>query len=179
MPPDTELTELQRRFVEHYCADPTGNATAAAIAAGYSPRSARNRASKNLSHPGISRAIRKVRDPARRKYKLTPERIARELATVALSDHTDYVLSDDGQLSLAPNAPKRAARAISQVKRQTRVTRSQDGAEVTEHRVEFRLWPKVQALDLAMQYLKMKADGVAITNTGPQVWIVGGRPISF
>ena len=60
------LTTKQRRFIEEYCvarrraganAGTMFNGTKAAIAAGYSPRSAREMASQNMTKPAIRQAI--------------------------------------------------------------------------------------------------------------------------
>lgn len=48
------LSVKQRRFVEAY----DGNATAAAIAAGYSPKTARSVGQENLTKPDIAKAIK-------------------------------------------------------------------------------------------------------------------------
>lgn len=48
------LSVKQRRFVETY----DGNATAAAIAAGYSPKTARSVGQENLTKPDIAKAIK-------------------------------------------------------------------------------------------------------------------------
>ena len=52
------ITPQQKRFVQEYLK--SGNATAAAIAAGYSARSAASRASKLLETPGVIEYRRKL-----------------------------------------------------------------------------------------------------------------------
>lgn len=52
------LTAKQRRFVEEYLRD--GNATRAAIAAGYSEKTARSTGAENLTKPDIAAAIAKA-----------------------------------------------------------------------------------------------------------------------
>lgn len=53
-----DITPQQRKFVQEYLK--SGNATAAAIAAGYSARSAASRASKLLETPGVIEYRRKL-----------------------------------------------------------------------------------------------------------------------
>lgn len=53
--PDTPLNDKQRRFIDHYIA--TGHVTKAAIAAGYSPRSASAQGSALLAEPKIRREV--------------------------------------------------------------------------------------------------------------------------
>lgn len=50
-----KLTERQRRFVDYYVADP--NATQAALAAGYSKKTARTTGQENMTKPAIRAAI--------------------------------------------------------------------------------------------------------------------------
>ena len=60
------MTEKQRRFCELYAANP--NATAAAIGAGYSPRTAKAIGSENLTKPDLQdylQVLQKVEDTAR------------------------------------------------------------------------------------------------------------------
>ena len=60
------MTEKQRRFCELYAANP--NATAAAIGAGYSPRTAKAIGSENLTKPDLQdylQMLQKVGDTAR------------------------------------------------------------------------------------------------------------------
>ena len=56
------MTVKQRAFVENY----TGNATQAALAAGYSRRTARVIGAENLTKPDIQKAIQE-REEARRE----------------------------------------------------------------------------------------------------------------
>jgi len=53
-----ELTAKQRRFVDAYA----GNATAAAIAAGYSPKTAHSIGAENLRKPEIEKALKARED---------------------------------------------------------------------------------------------------------------------
>lgn len=64
-----KLTAKQRRFVDAY----DGNATAAALAAGYSARTAQRMGSENLSKPLIATAIR-----ARERARTSPLIATRE-----------------------------------------------------------------------------------------------------
>lgn len=63
-----ELSEKQKRFVDYYVK--TGNATEAAIKAGYSKRTARQTGAENLTKPYIAAAVEE------RNKQLESERIA-------------------------------------------------------------------------------------------------------
>lgn len=56
------MNDRQKRFAEEYAANP--NATAAALAAGYSPRSARAIGAENLTKPDIAAYIRELQQKA-------------------------------------------------------------------------------------------------------------------
>ena len=75
---DEPLTLREQAFVAALLADPMLNQTAAAIAAGYSPRSARTHASSMMTQANIARAVREAQG----------ERIARTKVDA------DYVLTE-------------------------------------------------------------------------------------
>lgn len=56
------MNDRQKRFCEFYAEDPDGQA--AAIKAGYSPKSAKSIASENLTKPDLLRYIRKLQEQA-------------------------------------------------------------------------------------------------------------------
>jgi phage terminase small subunit len=168
----------RRQFVDAYLADPSRNAYAAALAAGYSERSAKSTASYLLKDPAVIAAIAAAERPIRDRYRLTRKRVLRELATVTLADLADYRVVG-GQIKLAPGAQMRATRALSSVRRKSRRVRDGDGGFTTEHEIEFRLWDKTKALGLAMKHLGLLTDRIEVTNRDPQTWAIGGRTIVF
>ena len=74
---NAKLTPKQQRFVEEYLIDL--NATAAAIRAGYSPRTARAIACENLAKPDIQGAIAKAKRERSEATKIDAEWVLREL----------------------------------------------------------------------------------------------------
>ena len=79
-----KLTARQRRFVEVY----TGNATEAALAAGYSPKTAHSIGAENLKKPEIMKAIR-----AREGKRMSKAIATREQRQQFWTD----TMNDDGQ----------------------------------------------------------------------------------
>ncbi len=157
------LTARQQRFVEEYLTDL--NATAAAKRAGYSEPTARQMGSENLSKPDIQEALREAQ--ARRLRTLAeqhpdspavdPTRTLRELAAVAFSDLGDLVLFTEQGIRFKPadQIPEAARRAVCAVKvKRTLGTANEPPSEV----VEFKLWPKVEALKLLAQHLGLIKD---------------------
>jgi len=82
------LTERQKRFVSEYLIDL--NASAAAIRAGYSKRSAAAIGSKALKLPEVAEKIAGEMKLREQRTGVTQDRVLEELAKLAFSDYTDY-----------------------------------------------------------------------------------------
>src|ERR1700690_512089 len=76
--------ERRARFCAEYCVDLNG--TAAAIRAGYSPKSAKVTASRMLTKANIAADIRARLDRMANKAELTPELVMRTLARLCGSE---------------------------------------------------------------------------------------------
>ena len=72
------MTKKQKRFVEEYLIDL--NATQAAIRAGYSPDTAQQMGSENLSKPVIKNAIDKAIAERSRRTGINQDRVIQEIA---------------------------------------------------------------------------------------------------
>lgn len=77
----TGLTDKQARFVAEYLID--GNATRAAMAAGYSERSAMRQGSDLLRAPNVKKALDAGRRRLAKKLELTAEKVLGDIARVA------------------------------------------------------------------------------------------------
>jgi phage terminase small subunit len=93
-----ELSAAQRYtcFARAYVFTHQGNGTKAAIAAGYSPRSAYSTASMLLKNPKVRARIEEMQARAAAKLELTPKTVLDELAKLGLSNMADYV-DDEGK----------------------------------------------------------------------------------
>lgn len=78
------LTDKQKRFVEAYLLDPNGKK--AAIAAGYSAKTAEVAASRLLRHVEVAAEINRRREVIQIKAGVTPEMVVAELAKLGFSD---------------------------------------------------------------------------------------------
>jgi len=85
----------QKLFVEHYVSH--FNATRAAVAAGYSRKTARSIASENLKKPVIASEIIRHAAKTTDKLSIEKERVLRELSCIAFASLGD-VLNRDGSL---------------------------------------------------------------------------------
>lgn len=83
------LTAKQKRFVEEYLIDL--NATQAAIRAGYSPETAQQISSENLSKPVISIAIAKAMAERSKRTGVNADRVLMELAKIGFASINDIV----------------------------------------------------------------------------------------
>jgi len=78
------MTDQKRRFVDAYLVDPNG--TKAAIAAGYSPKTAAAQASRLLKDVDVAAAIERGRKLLAVRSGITPEMVLAELAKLGFSD---------------------------------------------------------------------------------------------
>lgn len=114
MPP--QLTEQHKLFINALL-DPdqaAGNATKAAISAGYAQASAHVRGSELRKHPLVAAEIARRGAKSEKKIELTVERIEQELAALALVD-PGLLYDTDGKLLPINQIPEAARRAISSV----------------------------------------------------------------
>jgi len=85
--PDDPLPLRREAFVRHYVAN-GGNATQAAISAGYSPDTAYSQGGRLLKDVEVAAAIEKQRAAIRVRYDISDDRIQQELAGIAFATVT-------------------------------------------------------------------------------------------
>lgn len=139
-------------FVREYLLDL--NATQAAIRAGYSAKTAHAQASRLLKTVNVIMALDEARRRRDVRIEITRERVIQELALIAFSDITNYVVDDTGNVVLAKGAPPGAMRAISSLKRRVHV--GEDGTSSVD--VELKLWDKPAPLKLAGRHVGLFAN---------------------
>lgn len=83
-----KLTDKQRRFCEEYVID--WNGTRAAIAAGYSEKTAYSIANENLNKPELKAYIDEIKDNLSLLSGVTALRNIKELAKIAYSNVSDF-----------------------------------------------------------------------------------------
>ena len=102
----------------------------AAIAAGYSPRTADSQASQILKQPKVQALLKRLLNKADAKAIVTRERIQNELAVMAFADIKDYVtIGSEGEVTVKTfdAMPKGASRAIQSVEEVRRIMGSGEG----------------------------------------------------
>ena len=100
----SKLTPRQERFVEEYASVPNGKA--AAIAAGYSERSAGDQATRLLKHDGVQAALRARSAAALERLEVTEDMTLQALAAIGFSNIKNYLEWDkDGGLVVKDSRP--------------------------------------------------------------------------
>jgi phage terminase small subunit len=146
-------TSRQRRFVDEYLVDLNG--LQAALRAGYSPRSAEHTSRDLLALPWIAEMVAKGMADRAERTRVTQDRVLTELAVLGFSDITHYQVDDAGKLTVTPDAPPGAMRAVASFKQKRRLVPRKDGEPIEEIDTEIRLWDKPAALKLSGQHLGM------------------------
>ena len=147
--PITPLDPREERFATRYVENPNG--TQAAIAAGYSPKSAHVTASRLLKRAKIKDAIAKRNAELMVELDFTPQRIVREIAKVAGVNMADFVtIDDEGNPHIDLTGVKR---------RQLAAVGAVEGPIVEEGRVmkapKIRMHDKLKALDMLAKMARL------------------------
>jgi phage terminase small subunit len=156
------LTARQLRFVEEYLV--SLNATQACIQAGYSAKTAESAGPRLLGNVGVARAIADAQQARAMRVGITQDRVLAELEELAFSSLDHYLVNEEGNVILAPNAPPRALRAVASIKRQMQETPGivdKDGVVqiLRGYEVEIKLWDKPSMLKLAGNHVGILREG--------------------
>ena len=144
------MTKKQKRFVEEYLTDL--NATQVAIRAGYSPDSAKEIGSENLTKPDIAKAVDQAIAERSKRTGVNADRVVRELAKIAFVNAGEVVDLDTALLMDKISDDDMAAIQSVKVK-----TFGDDGIER-----EVKLADKLKALELLGKHLGLFKDKVEI-----------------
>ena len=82
-----KLTPKQEKFIQEYLVDL--NATQAAIRAGYSEKTARASAARNMQNVNIQDALQEARGKQQERTEVTADLIVKELFKIAMNDAGD------------------------------------------------------------------------------------------
>jgi phage terminase small subunit len=148
---EKKLSKKELLFIKAYLADP--NATQAAIAAGYSEKSARSIGSENLTKPHIKEALELGFKKITEGFDVAAERVIQELARIAFVNMKDLAdWNESGvRFKSSDDIGEDAAAAIVEV-----------SETVTQHggTLRIRQHDKVRALELLGKYKKLFADRI-------------------
>lgn len=165
-----ERPKIKRRyriFAREYLVDLNGKR--AAIAAGYSKRSAEVTASRLLRKPRVQRLIRKLMKRRAEKLDLTGERVLKELARLAFANMTDYIdIGPDGSARVDFSRVDRDKGAaiqevdIDEYSERTGNRKRGKPTFETVKRVKFKLADKGQNLERLGRHLKLFTDKLEV-----------------
>lgn len=149
---DRSLQEAPRRerFPLEYLKDL--NATKAAERCGYSKKTAGAQGSRLLTNVDIQARIQELQARRSQRVQIAGDEVLTELAALVRANVQHFTTNEHGNLILAEGAPADAFRAVASVKRKIRITKLGE-VQTTEVDVEFRLWDKARAIDMALKHL--------------------------
>lgn len=149
------MTVKQAAFVHEYLID--GNATEAAIRAGYSKKTARQQASRLLTIVDIKAAIAEHRGERAQRTQITADRVLLEITRLGLSDPRK-LFDDSGQLKPVHEWDDNTAATIASVEVVRR--KNEDGSYDDLHKV--KVWDKNSALEKLAKILGMYQDAMQV-----------------
>jgi len=151
-PPKTDqepkLNRRQQLFVHEYLVDL--NAKRAAIAVGYSEKSAHQIGTENLTKPSIKAAIDAEIEKRKADCGGRAERVIAELELLGFSDMGDFVEIDEGGAVGAfplDHLAEGKSRIIRKVKEKRTIKSTAEGDQILESTYEFELYDKVKPLE--------------------------------
>lgn len=158
------LTLKQQFFVKHYLIDL--NATKAAIAAGYSAKTAEVAGSRLLRNVKVQQEIAKKTRKRVQKLEISADRVLNELALLGFANMQDYITTrgPDAYVDLSKLSRDQAA-AIQEITSEVFISgtaKNEDGDEVPVEikRTKLKLSDKRGALELLGKHLKLFTDKV-------------------
>lgn len=156
-----DLTTKQRKFIDAYVK--SGNATRAAIEAGYSERSARQQGWENLKNPYISEQITARLDAE----AMAANEVLWRLGRMARADMGDFLTGSGENISIDMDAVKAAGLTDLIKKLNTRTTRTtdKDGNEITTTTISLELHDAQAALKELGRAHKLFTDGLDVSGT--------------
>ncbi len=148
------LTARQERFVQEYLIDL--NASAAAIRAGYSPKTAEQIGHQLLKKTSVKSAIDQALAERSKRTGVNQDRVILELAKLALVNATDVINMDEATIKGEANREDTAAIASVKVKK----IPTEEG-EIIER--EIKTYDKIKALELLGKHLGMFKDNLNLS----------------
>lgn len=150
----SKLTPKQAMFIAEFLID--GNATRAAVAAGFSAKAAHVTGARLLRNAKVAAAVADGHARRAQKLEITQERVLAELAKLAFYDPRDLFDADGNLLPIVKlDEITRAAIAALEVE-----TKAHPGGEILSRVAKVKLADKGQNLERLGRYLKLFTDRV-------------------
>lgn len=151
-----KLTDKQKVFCREYLVD--FNGTRAAIASGYSNKTAGQQSAENLKKPYIQEEIRRLADELNKTHGNSIERIILELQLIAFGDYQDLVEWDE--YGIRRWIPSSELGDKSRLVQEISETTTQNGGSR-----KIKMHDKMRALEMLGRYHKIFTDKVDLTNS--------------
>lgn len=145
--PKTTALQREERFIAHYLK--TLDATASAIEAGFSKKTAKQQGSRLLKQPRVADAVRQKQTVQLERIGMDAERIKQEIFALATLDVGELFNGDTGQPIQIQKLPPHIRACVKRVHVQVDLLGNVNTS------IEF--WDKVGALKLAAQHLALLA----------------------
>ncbi|MEH0154798.1 terminase small subunit [Limibacter armeniacum] len=142
-----KLSDKQRRFCEEYIID--WNATRAAIAAGYSERTAYSMGNENLKKPEIQEVLNELRTDIAKQAGLSALKVALELKKIAFASPAN-LRKDWRELKDWEDLTEDEKAAISAIRVNNKFDK--DGLHLIEE-VNYEMYNKLKALEMLNKQL--------------------------
>lgn len=154
------LNLQQAKFLKEYLKH--GNATKAALSAGYSEASAYSQGHDLLKHPEIKKSVEK----AFTKLEISAENVLAELAKLAFSNMGDYVAPNADGTQLVPDfsaLTRDQMACIQEIKVDESAGGAGDGKRERVQRTTFKLADKGLNLERLGRHLKLFTDKIELS----------------
>lgn len=151
------VTSRYERFADGMVAH--GNATRAALDAGYKKSTAASQGSRLLKNAKVKALIAERQARLKAKFEIQAETVVEELVRIGMADVRDLITWDGSGARVKDSSEisEAAARAISSVKVRSVTTGTGKDAE-TKVEVELKLHPKAPALEALSKHLGLYKD---------------------
>jgi phage terminase small subunit len=148
----TRAAKLKRKLFAEAFVQNGGNATRAAIAAGYAPRSAGVTGSRLLRESNVKVAVREAEERALGKARLSTERVLRELERAIFADPRK-LYDEKGRIKPIHLLDESTAAAIASLDVDEIATDSGPQRRAVGRTTKVRFVDKLVAIDRAMKHL--------------------------
>ena len=148
MATEKSLNARMKRFCDRYVIHLNG--ARASREAGYAETRAKQTAADLLGREDVKEYIARLMKRREEESRVKAHVVLEELGLMGVSNIEDYVISDDGKITLSPDAHPDAMRAVSSIKHKI----YSQGERITRE-VEIKLWPKDAAVRMMGQHLAM------------------------
>lgn len=161
-PPELSLSEMEVRFCYEFIAEP--NRTKAAIRAGYSPNTARQKGSEVSLRPEVQAFIAILQAEYQAQLNVNVQRVLTERARVAFFDPID-LFDENGALLPIRDMDADARRAIASVEVQELFEGTGQDRKHIGNLHKIKLWDKGAALTALERHLGMYNDTLDVNVT--------------